>query len=172
MLFIRVKRKKISHQYKRDMKAKDDWYINDAHSCLDSFELFDYEALIFSAKCQTVSNIPGGKYLNTIAPGPFLLKCFVDQRQYYPRIHSICNTSTLGGDIIGNNAITNKDSDRWLLHDDQKLRPNPPGEITRIPWSAGCILLTQDSLISFNTILDSYLMKLGDSIDSELVEEM
>lgn len=170
MLFIRVERKKSSYQYKRKPKEKDDWHNNDYHNCEDDFELFDYESLLFSAKCQTVSNIPGGRYLDTIAPGPFLIKCFVEQRNFYCRIHGICETSDLENEWINQDMIQETSNTRWLIHDDQKLKPNPPGQITRVCWSAGCFILHKGDLEAFNTILDAYGITSKDSIDGELME--
>lgn len=169
-LFIRVERFHTSHYYKRNQLKDDDWLNNDAHNCEDNFKLFSYEDLIFKAKCQSISNIPGGKYEDSIAEGPFQIKCFVDKRMFYPRIHGICNTFDLGFEHINENSIEPTDSNRWLIHDDQKLKPNPPGIITRVCWSAGCIVLHKSDLEALNQILDAYKIQPGDKIDAELVE--
>jgi len=168
MLFIRIKRKATSYHYKRDEK-KNDWMNNDLHSCEDSIELYDDEAMIFSAKCQSVSNIPTGRYEDTIAEGPFLLNCFVDQRSFYPRIHGFCDTYDIENQYIDTNSVEENDKNRWLLHDDQKLKPNPPNQITRIPWSAGCVVLHKGDLEAFNRVLDAYNIKRGDTIDGEIL---
>jgi len=171
MLFIRIERNKKSYQYKRNPKAKDDWNNNDNNNGLDDFELFDYESRLLSVKCQTVSNIPNGNYLDTIAPGPFLLKCFVEPRNFHCRIHGISETSDLQFEWINDESIQDSNNLRWLLHDDQKQKPNPPNQLTRVLWSAGCIILHKNDLESFNTILDAYGMKTGDTIDAELVDK-
>jgi len=171
MLFIRIKRKKISYKYKKDMKAKDDWHNNDNNSCLDDFELFDYESRIFTAKCQTVSNIPGGRYQDTISPGPFLVKCFIEKRNFHCEVHGICQTSTLDYSWIDDDCTTASNKERWLIHDDQKLKPNPPNQVTRIPWSAGCIVLRYSDHKAFNDILKAYGVVTGFSIDGEILQE-
>ena len=168
MLFIRVKRKKSSYQYKKDMKVKDSWENNKARNCEDSIELFDYESMLFTAKCQTVSNIPGGRYVDTIAPGPFLVRCFVDPRQYKCRPHGLCQTADISGEWIDDDCtqVTDLKKARFLIHDDR----NFSGEITSACWSAGCFVLRKNDLIALNTILEAYNITNKDTIDGELVE--
>ena len=178
-LFIRIIRKKISYQYKDDMNAKDDWYVNDKNNMLDDFHFYVDEAIMFSDKVQTVANIPGGRFLDTIVPGPFQLKCFVDSRSFYGRIHGIINTFDLDGQRIDENSIETVigkngapiSLTRWLMHDNQKLRPNPPKELTRVAWSAGCFVHSMNNLEALNNIFDAYKIMPGDVINGELIEE-
>jgi hypothetical protein len=170
MLFIRIRRKKESHKYKRDFNKKDDWFNNDANNCLDEFILYDYETVIFTAKCQTVANLPGGIYKDTVAEGPFLMRCFVEKRNFHCEVHGICQTSTLGFEWIGNDSTTIDDKERWLFHDDQKLKPSPAGVLTRVCWSEGCFVLHKSDLDSLNEILIAYKKTSGQTIDGEVVE--
>lgn len=170
MLFIRVERKKTSYDYKHDPKRPGSWSNNTKHSAEDKIKLFIYEESLFEAKCQTVSNIPTGRYQDTIAPGPFLIRCFVPPRMYHCEVHGICQTNDIENQPIDNNCIQLPSQDRWLIHDDQKLKPSAPGITTSIPWSAGCFVLHMDDLTALNEILKVCGIKPGDTIDGELVE--
>jgi hypothetical protein len=178
-MFIKIIRKKASYNYKKYMDKPDAWDNNGFNASLDDFHFYIDESLLFSAKIQTVANIPEGRFLDTIAPGLFQIKCFVENRSFYGRIHGIINTFDLDGQRIDENSIeTVKGANgapmsftRWLMHDDQKLRPNPPNQITRVAWSAGCFVHSKANLEAFNTILDSYKVLPGDIINGELVEE-
>ena len=171
MLFIRVERDVRSYNYKKNPKAKDDWQNNSNNSCLDRFILYEYESVLFETKCQSISNIPDGHYSDTIATGPFLLRCFVDKRSFHCDVHGICQTATLGNEWIDDTSTSPSSDLRWLMHDDQKLLPNPPGILTRIPWSAGCIVLRKTDHDAFNEILKAFNIKPGDTIDGEIVNK-
>jgi len=178
-LFIRIIRKKISYNYKRYSDKPDAWDNNDQNSSLDDFHLYVDEGILFSDKVQTIANIPGGRFLDTIAPGQFQIKCFVPNRSFYGRIHGIINAYDLDGQRINENSIetvvgTNgapMSFTRWLMHDNQKLMPNLPNQMTRIAWSAGCFVHSKANLEAFNTILDSYKIMPNDVINGELIEE-
>jgi len=169
-LFLRIRRYKISHQFKRDPKVKAEWWNNDAHSCMDLFQLYDYEDNIFETHCQSVSNIPTGRYQDTIATGPFQIKCFLEQRSFHCPVHGICNTADIEGQWINEYSVEKNDSNRWLIHDDQSLKPKPSGMITRIPWSAGCFVLHKSDFEAFNKILLEFNIVKNEMIDGELLE--
>ena len=111
-----------SLMFKRDPDAPDDWYNNDDHNSLDDLLLEDGGAVVFRCKAQTVSNIPGGRFLNTLGVGPFQLRLFVEPRQFYGRIHGVCEALTLWGQTVDGHSIASvagKDGapisfDRWL----------------------------------------------------------
>jgi hypothetical protein len=178
-LFIRIARKRSSYDYKHDMKAKDDWLNNDNNNMRDSLLLFYNEALLLKVKCQSVSNIPGGRFTDTIKPGKFQLKCFVENRNFYGRIHGIINCYDLDGQFINSKSITPIVGEngapandlRTLLHDTQSLKPKPPMTLTRAAWSASCIILFPSDLEALNKIFDSYKIISGDIINGEIVEE-
>lgn len=168
--FIRVFRKRISYKYKRFPNKPDAWDNNDINNMLDDFILYMDEAMLFKAKCQTVANIPGGRFVDTVAPGPFQLKLFVEPRQFYGRIHGIINTFDLEGERIDASSIQPTDNTRWLVHDTQSKKPKPPMQLTRVAWSAGCFVLHPSDLNGFNDIVDAYKYNAGDLIDGELIE--
>jgi hypothetical protein len=177
-LFVRVYRKKLSYKYKRYSTWPDSWTNNDINNSLDDFILYYNEALLFKAKCQSVANIPGGRFLDTLAPGKFQIKCFVENRNYYGRIHGIVNAYDLDGQLINENSIeTIKGSNgapidftRWLIHDTQKQKPNPPDTLTRVAWSAGCLIMSQSDLEAFNEILDAYKVLPNELLNAEILE--
>lgn len=177
MLRFRIVRDSRSLQPKRWPEKPDDWGNNDANNSLDIIELYDGLARIFSCSAQTVVNIPGGRYLDTVAPGMFLLKAFVEPRKFWGRIHGICNTFDLEGQEIDGHSIEpvpGKDGapisiDRWLMHDTQKLRPSPAGILTRVAWSAGCFVVAPIALTQIGFIFDTQGIQPGDLIAGELV---
>ena len=179
-LFIRVIRKRLSYNYKFDMTKIDSWDNNKANNMLDDFILFVDEARMFETKCQTVANIPFGRYTDTISAGKFQIKCFVENRMKYGKIHGIINTFDLDGQNIDENSVeTVKGKDgapidlaRWLCHDLQKNKPSPPNIDTSVAWSAGCFIMPDNNLDVFGTLLSgSYNVKPGDIINGELLDE-
>lgn len=178
-LFVRVDRKKLSYEYKRYASLDDSWSNNDKNNMLDDFILFYNEALLFKAKCQSIANIPNGRFLDTLAPGKFQIKCFVENRNYYGRIHGIINAYDLDGQLINENSIETVkgkngapiDFTRWLIHDTQKQKPNSPNILTRVAWSAGCLIMAPGDLEAFNEILDAYKVIPGELLNAEIVEE-
>jgi hypothetical protein len=179
-LFIRVVRKQDSYKYKFDMAKIDSWENNKANNSLDDFILFVDEARMFTSKCQTVANIPFGRYTDTIVPGPFQIKCFVENRMKYGKIHGIINTYDLDGQKIDENSVeTVKGKDgapvdlmRWLIHDWQSNKPKSANYDTSVAWSAGCFVMSDNNLETFGSLLSgSYGIKPGDIINGELVDE-
>lgn len=177
-LFVRVYRKKVSYNYKINPNTPDSWDNNSNNNMLDDFILYYNEALLFRAKCQTIANIPGGRFLDTIAPGKFQIKCFVENRNYYGRIHGIINAYDLEGQFIDENSVERVkgkdgapiDFSRWLVHDTQKQKPKQPNDLTRFAWSAGCFISHPSDLDAFANILDAYKIEVGEVINGELVE--
>ena len=178
-LFIRVIRKKESYNYKKYPNKPDAWDNNDFNNMLDEYRIYYDESLMMNLKCQTVSNIPNGRFLDTIAPGNFQLKCFVEPRQYVCNPHGIINTFDLDGQRINENSIETVigkngapiSLTRWLNHDTRKLSPNPNNEVTRVAWSAGCFVLNPSDLEAENMLFINYGIKSGDIIDGELLDE-
>lgn len=177
MISIKVVRQVASLTPKRWPEKPDDWGNNDGNNSLDDFAIYDGLMRLFSCSAQTVVNIPGGRYLDTIAPGPFQLRAFVEPRKFYGRIHGICNTFDLEGQQIDGRSIQpvpGKDGaplsiDRWLMHDWQKLRPSPPMQLTRVAWSAGCFVVLPMVLVHIGFIFDQYGIQPGDFIPGELI---
>ena len=111
----------------------------DGNNSLDQFGLYADDGVagnryipLFTCRAQTVCNLEGlaagsqsvdAKYSDTLAPGPFQLRAFVDPRQFWCQPHGVCNARTLGGDTIGPNCVTRTNPNRWLMHDWRKLKP-------------------------------------------------
>jgi hypothetical protein len=177
-LFIRINRKNISYNYKRYNDKPDDWHNNDFNNMLDNLVLFYDEAQLLKIPCQSVANIPNGRFTDTIKPGKFQLKCFVDNRNFYGRIHGIINCYDMDGQFINKNSVETVPGEngapvsytRWLMHDTQSLKPKPPMTITRVAWSAGCIVTSPSNLEALNEILDAYKVIPNDIINGEIVE--
>jgi hypothetical protein len=168
---IKVFRRAASHKYRRRPTDPHDWHNNDAHNSLDIFEVLEGDKVIFSAPCQTVSNaeglIEGSRYLDTIAPGPFKLKAFVDPRAFLCTPHGICDCYTIEGAYINLDSVTRTNKARWLVHDWK----GHDGKDTRVAWSSGCLVLTDADLMAFSAVLTLKGIKPGDMVDGELIEE-
>ena len=186
MITLKIVRKPESHSYHRFVNKPDAWDNNDANNSLDDFFLYDKDKLLFKAKCQTVANIPGGHYLDTIAPGKFQVRLFVDQRNFWPMVHGIMNTYDLEGQSINERSIepipgkngAPIDFSRWLIHDWQKHRdqkdengnPIPHDSDTRVAWSAGCFVLRDSDLKCFSCILTENNYHPEDILNGELIQ--
>ena len=161
--------------YIRVMRKQSSLKPFDAPNMPDEMRLYCDEALLLSAKAQTVVNMAHGRFADTVAPGPFKLRAFVEPRSFYGRIHGICNTYDLEGQYIDGNSVEATagrgpaDSARWLVHDTQALKPAAPGTILAHAWSAGCFVLSPSDLAALGDILDAYKVMPGDLIDGELV---
>lgn len=170
---ILIKRFKQSLNPYRDPNVRS-WSNNDANNSLDMFEVFEYDEMIFRSMCQTVSNtegiIPGCRYSDTIAPGKFKIVLFQAQRKFHCDVHGIMDATTIGGERIGKSFCTPSSTDRHLVHDWQKLSPQPAGTDTRVAWSGGCIILPTKRHAELSRLFRGYGMIPGDVIDVELVE--
>lgn len=175
-LFIRVLRDKRSYDFKRNLKQPDSWGNNDINNMLDELRLYVDESILFQAHMQTVANILDGRFIDTIAPGPFKIKAFIgegknaDPRNFHGRIHGICNTYDLENEWIDSSCVQVTDKNRWLVHDTQKQKPSEPMQLTRVAWSAGCFIMSPSNLEAFGNILDAYKILPGTLIDGELIE--
>jgi len=176
---IIIKRKAASYSYKANGPASaDDWHNNDHNNSLDTIELWDAGALLHATRVQTVANMPGARFKDTIKPGPFGIKLFVEPRAFRGRIHGIVNTTDFDGQVIDGRSIqpiAGKDGgpinvERWLFHDTQKHAPAPAGEVTRVAWSAGCFIVAPVDLEIFGNLFTSHGLKAGDIVSGDLVE--
>jgi hypothetical protein len=178
---IQIIRSRFSLQPKRHPELPAAWGNSDGNNSLDRFYLFldegiaGHSAPLFTCKAQTIANLegldPGVHRADTIEPGTFQLRAFVDSRQFWCIPHGICNTRTLAGEWIGENSTTATNPNRWLMHDWQAHRDKPKGQDTRVAWSAGCIVVPDADLILFSAILTNNGIKPGDLIDGELIME-
>lgn len=174
-----IKRKKESYEYKLHGKdSPDDWHNNDVNNMLDTLELWHNGDLLHSNPVQTVANMPGARFLDTIKPGPFGVKLFVEQRAFRGKIHGIVNAVDFDGQTIDGRSIEpikGKDGapiniERWLVHDTQKHAPAPVGEVTRVAWSAGCFIMGPMDLEVLAKLFETHGFKPGDIINGELIE--
>jgi len=170
-LSIKILRDKKSYKYKRFPNKKDDWFNNDDNNMLDDFILFAEEDRIFSAKVQTVANIPFGRFLDTIMPGEFDIKLFVENRKFYGDIHGICNCFDFENQRIDENSVQKNDATRWLVHDTQSLKPKPAMLVTRVAWSAGCFIMSSSNLNAFSRIVKAFKYNPGEFIHGILEDK-
>lgn len=176
-----VTRSRLSLQPLRDPSKPPAWDNNDGNNSLDLLALFGEEGVagqsapLFVCRAQTVANLeglfPGARYFDTMAPGPFQLRAFVEPRQFWCQPHGICNARTLRGDLIGPDSITLTNPNRWLVHDWRKLKPNPDKQDTRVAWSAGCIVIADSDLDHFGAVLIAQGVNAGDLIGGVLEME-
>lgn len=171
-LRVRIVRKLASLQYLREPSAAFDWHNNDANNSLDALELFDDDESLLVSKVQTVANLegldPGVHFYDTIAPGKFFLRAFVDPREFKCQPLGIVGAVTKRGEPILEDSTTVTNKSRWLEHD----RKDHQGNDTRVAWSAGCIVhWNDDDLVQLNAIYKDRGVQPGDLIPAELFEE-
>ena len=179
MLNILIVRKQTSLSYQRVPPADDLWHTNDFNNSLDQFFVKDDDKTLFICPVQSVSNMEGldptVHFYDTIAPGNFFIKSFRAQQyptQHYGRIHGVVRATTLNGDLINDDSVTDKNKSPWLVHDWQKTKGNNAvGQDTRVAWSAGCLVVTDYGLDKTGQIFDSYGVKPGDLIAVKLIME-
>jgi hypothetical protein len=186
-LVIRITRSRLSLQPLRDPLKPPAWDNNDGNNSLDQFGLYADDGVagnryipLFTCRAQTVCNLEGlaagsqsvdAHYSDTIAPGPFQLRAFVDPRAFWCTPHGVCNTQTLAGDTIGPNCVTRTNPNRWLMHDWRKLKPQPDAQDCRVAWSAGCIVVADADLERFSQLLLHHGITPGDLISGEIIME-
>lgn len=180
MLKIKVTRKLKSYDFKANPSKPSSFENNWKNNSLDDFKLLDDNAILYQCKCQSVANYCFGdmatadtvEYGDTIAPGEFTVRLFVEPRNFHGRIHAITQTVDIDGQIIDRNAMqTTADgfqNGRWLIHDRFSFKTN---QDTNTAWSAGCIILSSDDLFWLNDVLDKCGCKPNDLIPGEIIEE-
>lgn len=179
MLNILIKRNIKSYDFKQNPQEKSSFENNWKNNSLDSFLLRDDKAIIFECKCQTVANYCFGtmatadtvEYGDTIAPGDFTIKTFVEPRNFHGDIHGIVETRDIDGQWINHNAMQITEdgyqNGRFLIHDKFSFKT---GEDTRYSWSAGCFILSSGDLRTFNSFLFDYKVQPGELIPGILEE--
>jgi hypothetical protein len=173
---FRVIRKKSSYDYKFTPSQPGSWDNQKRNNSQDRLQLLDDDGtLVFESISQTVANLetldPGIHFLDTIAPGPFAVKLFVEQRDFWCDPHGIIRAKTLAGDAIDDNSVTATNPSRWLVHDWQKHRSSATeGMDTSVAWSAGCFVEPDSQLAAMNQLLRDRGYGPGDIIDGELIE--
>jgi hypothetical protein len=172
---IVILRRRESYNYKRDPKAPDSWQNNDANNSLDELILFLNGKEAIRSYAQTVSNHPEGRFVDTIAPGTFALRLWVDKRLFSGPVHGITGARDIEGDWTDYASVQINDLSRWLAHDTRKLkkRASDPDlaedNITRVAWSAGCIVMPPEGAKSLSTTLIAAGYKAGDVIPGVII---
>ncbi len=150
-LYIIVKRKKESYDYKFD-KNKNDYQNNIKNNMLDSLQLIHNGEIIFECnKVQTISNHPDYDHFDTVAPGEFQIKCFIKPITFHGEIHGIINTKDIEGQVINEDAKQLEDNHlkgRWLIHDTWYN-----GKRLNHAWSGACFMMYPEDLEAFNNKL-------------------
>lgn len=180
MLNIRLIRNLKSYDFRADINKPDSFENNWKNNSLDRLILRDDNANLCNFRCQSVANYCFGSQLtattvahgDTIAPGNFTLKAFVQPRSFHGEIHAITRTRDIDGEWIDHEAMQTArngfQNGRWLVHDRFSFKT---GEDTRYAWSAGCFILSSDDLETFNSLLKMYEVKPGDLIPGLIIED-
>ena len=180
MLNIVVERFKKSYDYKADPNKPGSFSNNWKNNCQDWFVLYDDDCELIRVHCQSVANYNWGDYAtadtveygDTISEGFFKMKCFVEPRGFAGEIHGITATKDVDGQWIDKNSYQTTangfQNGRFLVHSNFSKKIN--GD-TNFCWSAGCFVMSSDSLKALNDLLHAYNVKPGDLIDGQVVEE-
>ena len=172
----RIIRKKSSYDYKVNSTVNGDWDNQKQNNSADRLQLLEDDGtVVFESPSQTIANLEtldaGVHFIDSIAPGPFAVKLFVDPRDFWCQPHGIIRARTLGGDMIDDDSITPNNPSRWLIHDWEKHKSAAPqGSDTTVAWSAGCFVEPDAELMKLNYFLLTRGYKVGDIIDGELIE--
>jgi len=176
MLNIVIERYSKSYNFKANPNKPGSFQNNWKNNSLDWFVLYDDNAELFRAHCQSVANYNfgeqqslGSEYGDTVREGPFKMKCFVEPRAFHGEIHGICETTDMDGEIINHESMQ-KSGDyqlgRWLVHDrwSNKIHGD-----TNYAWSAGCFILSSGDLKALNVVLKSCGVKPGNIIPGNVI---
>lgn len=178
MMHIKVLRRKSSYDF-RVNPNKDGFDNNWKNNSQDTLVLMDDGAELYRCECQSVANYCFGDMAtadtvahgDTIAPGEFQVRCFVDPRSFHGEVHAIIRTRDIDGQWIDHNAMQTTDggfqNGRWLIHTRYSKKY---GEDTVHAWSAGCIIISSFDMEGLNTILRACGVKDGDIIFGEILE--
>ena len=179
MIKFKILRTKKSYDFKADPNKPDSFENNWKNNSLDWLSLTDGNNELFRCRCQTVANYcfgamsPGDtvSYGDTVAPGTFTVKCFVEPRLFHGEIHAITSTTDIDGQKIDRNAMQVSaqgfQNGRWLIHDRWSKKY---GRDTNCAWSAGCFILSSGNLEALNTVLHSLKIQPGETLPGELIE--
>lgn len=179
MLNFLVERNLKSYNYKRNPDEPDSFENNWKNNSIDWIILKQDKSEIARFRCQTVANycfgnqIPGDSlpHGDSLLPGSFGVKCFVEPRNFHGEIHGIVNAKDLDGQIINTESMqytkNGFQTGRWLIHNrySSKLKTD-----THSAWSAGCIILSSPDLESLNILLRAFEIRPGTILPGELIE--
>ena len=169
MLTLNVVRNKISYDYKFD-KQKNSYENNVKNNSKDVIVLLKDNRPIFKAFCQTTANHPEFSFGDTIRPGAFQVKCFVEHRQMHGEIHGIVNGYDLDGqkiDVFSMQVENGYQKGRWLIHDRFSFAKNRD---LNNAYSGGCFIMSSTDLVRFNEALRNLGVMPGTVINGNLME--
>ncbi|MDE5899335.1 MAG: hypothetical protein K2H09_08760 [Treponemataceae bacterium] len=176
---IVIERAKSSYDFRADPARPDGFDNNYKNNSKDWLVLCDGGTELARFRCQSVANYCFGAnatadtvaHGDTVAPGEFELRLFVEPRNFHGEIHAITRTRDLDGQWIGRDAMQTTaggyQNGRWLVHDRWSAAQ---GGDTAYAWSAGCFILSSDDLAALNTLLHAYKFSPGDIVSGEVVE--
>lgn len=179
MVKIEIIRRLCSYDFKADKSKPDSFENNWKNNSLDWLVLKENENELLRVKCQSVANYCFGAMAtadsvahgDTVAPGFFTVRCFVEPRNFHGEIHAITRTRDLDGQWINHEAMqtTGKgfQNGRWLIHDRFSFKTNSD---TNHAWSAGCFILSSADLERLNAVLHALKLQPGDEILGEVIE--
>ena len=168
---IKILRDKLSYDFKYD-ENKNDYKNNIRNNSIDTILILNSRkrAIFVSREVQTVANHPHFDFLDTIAPGKFKMRCFVEQRKYHGRIHGIVSARDLENqeiDCYSMQVENGYQKGRWLIHDRwsfEKERDLFNG------YSGGCFVMSSRDLFNFNRVLERYGVVKNDILNCSLIE--
>lgn len=178
-LFFHLIRNKKSYDYKFNHNLND-YKNNVKNNSLDTLILFEVENEndvllneIWSYKrIQSVSNHPKFDHKDTIAPGKFQIRCFVEKRKYFNQPHGIINAIDIEHQPIGEFSMQVEEGfqkGRWLIHDTYSISK---GRDLYNAYSGGCFIFHNSNVYKdFNSFLAlECKIETGDIIGGELIE--
>lgn len=176
---IRIERARSSYDFRADPAKPDGFDNNWKNNSRDWLIVLDGRTELARFRCQSVANYCFGEnatadtvaHGDTVAPGEFELRLFVEPRNFHGEIHAITRTRDLDGQWIGRDAMQTTaggfQNGRWLVHDRWSAAR---GCDTNYAWSAGCFILSSADLESLNRILHACKFSPGDTIPGEVIE--
>lgn len=177
---IEVIRHKSSYDFKADPNAESSFANNWKHNSEDEFQLISETGyILFKCKVQSVANYCFGDYAtgdsveygDTIAPGQFKIKCFVEPRNFHGEIHGIVETKDIDGQWINHDSMQTTangfQNGRFLIH--SRWSDKVQGD-TNSAWSAGCFIMSTKDLETLAEVLHEKNVQPGDIIEGVLTE--
>jgi hypothetical protein len=169
-ILIRVMRNKKSYNYKYDI-MENNYSNNIKNNSLDYLQIIKNDKVELTIEgLQTVANHPDYDFQDTIKPGKFKIKCFVDPRNFHGRIHGIIEAKDIENQVIDKYSMQIEDGyqkGRWLVHDRWSFAKNRD---LHNGYSGGCFIMSSIALKAFNDRLEKFGIKKGDLIDCALEE--
>ena len=169
-VFLQILRDSESWKFKVDAEKPSSFQNNVKNNRRDIFLVSFGTRETVAFLCQTVANHPAEKIGDTIAPGPFKVRAFVDPRKFNGQIHGILDTLDTEGQKVDADSMqwdTGKRTGRWLIHD--SYLPDKGRDATYL-WSGGCFMLRPGDLLELNRILTSVGIRPGDTFKGHLME--